>query len=148
MEELIVIASSTWKFAATFPVAIYIFKMSFFETILYTNIGGLLGIIVFAFISKSSIKIINSLWPKRSDSSKRPKKIFTKRNKRLIFLKNKFGLPGIIILSPVILSIPIGVLLVTKYYRHKKINYLYLLAGQLLWSIVFTTMYFKVKTIF
>lgn len=148
MEELIVIASSTWKFAATFPVAIYIFKMSFLETILYTNIGGLLGIIVFAYISKSSIKIINSLWPKKSDYSKRPKKIFTKRNKRLIFLKNKFGLPGIIILSPVILSIPIGVLLVTKYFRYKKINYLYLLAGQFLWSILFTTMYFKAKEIF
>jgi hypothetical protein len=147
VEELIVIASSTWKFAATFPVAIYIFKMSFLETILYTNIGGLLGIIVFAFVSKVAIRIINSLWPKKADDSKRHKRIFTKRNRRLIFLKNKVGLPGIIILSPVVLSIPVGVLLVTKYFRHRKINYLYLLAGQFVWSIVYTTIYFKVKAI-
>lgn len=147
MEELIVIASSTWKFAATFPVAIYIFNMSFFETILYTNLGGLIGIIVFAYISKGSIKIFNLLWPGKTSYLIRSKKIFTKRNRRLVFLKNKLGLPGIIILSPVILSIPVGVLLVTKYFGHRRINYLYLLAGQFLWSVVFTIVYFKVKTI-
>ena len=148
MQELIVIASSTWKFAATFPVAIYLFKMSFFETILYTNIGGVIGIIVFAFFSKGLLKIVDLLWPRKLKDSKRSKKIFTRRNRRLIFLKNKFGLPGIVVLSPVILSIPVGALLVTKYFGRKKRNYLYLLTGQVLWSFIFTIMYFRVKTIF
>lgn len=62
MKELVVILSSTWKFAATFPVAIYLFHMSFFETILYTNIGGLVGIIVFTMVSKGIIKLFTFLY--------------------------------------------------------------------------------------
>lgn len=145
MKELTVIALSTWKFAATFPVAIFAFKMSFFETILYTNIGGIIGIIVFAFLSKGFLKIIKLLWPGKSIDSKKSKKIFTRRNKRIIFLKNKFALPGVIILTPVLLSIPVGVFIVTKYFGHKKINFLYLLVVQFLWSVIFTIMYFNVK---
>lgn len=148
MEELIVIVSSTWKFAATFPVAVFLFNMSFFETILYTNTGGIIGIIVFAFLSKGLFKLINLLWPKRHNGPGRSKRIFTRRNRRLISLKNKYGLPGIVFLTPVLLSIPVGALLITKYFGHKKINYLYLLTGQFLWSIFYSIMYFRVKSIF
>jgi hypothetical protein len=148
MKELFVIISSTWKFAATFPVAIFLFNMSFFETILYTNIGGIIGIIVFAFVSKGLLKLIDLIWPGKPNRQKRPKKIFTQRNRRLIFLKNRFGLPGIILLTPVLLSIPVGVLLITKYFGRREINYLYLFAGQFLWSIIYTIMYFRIKTIF
>ena len=148
MKELIVIVSSTWKFAATFPVAVFLFNMSFFETILYTNIGGIIGIIVFAFLSKGLFKLIDLLWPKRQNGPGRSKGIFTRRNRRLIFLKNKYGLPGIVILTPVLLSIPVGAFLITKYFGRKKINYLYLLTGQFLWSIFYSIMYFRVKTIF
>jgi len=63
MKELVVILSSTWKFAATFPIAVYLFEMSFFETIFYTNLGGLLGIIIFTLISKGIIKILTTFWP-------------------------------------------------------------------------------------
>lgn len=145
MKELTVIALSTWKFAATFPVAVYVFKMSFFETILYTNIGGLIGIIIFALLSTGFLKVIRLLWPVKSSDSKKSKKIFTKKNKRIIYLKNKFALPGVLILTPVLLSIPVGVFIVTKYFGRKKINFLYLLVVQLLWSVIFTTMYFNVK---
>lgn len=147
MEELIVIVSCTWKFAATFPVAVYLFKMTFFETILYTNIGGVIGIIIFAFLSKGLLGIIDFLWPKKSDDSRKSKKTFIRKNRLLISLKNKYGLPGIVILSPVLLSIPVGVFLVTKYFGHRKINYLYLFAGQFLWSVIYTIIYFKIKTI-
>ena len=145
MKELTVIALSTWKFAATFPLAVYAFKMSYFETILYTNIGGLIGIIVFALLSKGFLKIVRLLWPGKSNDSKKSKKIFTRRNKRIIFLKNKFALPGILILTPVLLSIPVGVFIVTKYFGRKNINFLYLLVVQFLWSVIYTTIYFSVK---
>jgi hypothetical protein len=148
MKELFVIISSTWKFAATFPVTIFLFNMSFFETILYTNIGGIIGIIVFAFVSNGLLKLIDLIWPGKPNRQKRLKKIFTQRNRRLIFLKNRFGLPGIILLTPVLLSIPVGALLITKYFGRRKINYLYLFAGQFLWSIIYTIMYFRIKTIF
>lgn len=147
MKELVVILSSTWKFAATFPVAIYLFHMSFFETILYTNIGGLVGIIVFTMVSKGIIKLFTFLLPVRFRDRKKPKKVFTKRNRWLVLLKTKYGLPGIVILTPVILSIPVGVFLNTKYYGHKKISYLYLFLGQVVWSIIYTSVLIKAKMV-
>ncbi len=146
IKELTVIVSSTWKFAATFPVAIYLFNMSFFETILYTNIGGLIGIIVFTMFLKGMIKIVGIFWPTKFRVKKRQKKVFTKRNRRLLGMKNKYGLPGIVILAPVILSIPVGVFLCTKYYGRKKISYIYLLLSQIAWSFVYTFFYMKVKS--
>jgi hypothetical protein len=146
MKELIVIFSSTWKFAATFPIAIYLFNMSFFETILYTNIGGFLGIVVFTMFSKGLIKLYNTFWPEKLTCKRKSKKVFTRRNRRLVMLKNKYGLPGIVILTPVLLSIPLGVFLNTKYYGNKKISYLYLLLSQILWSVIYTIIYTQVKT--
>lgn len=145
MKALIVIISSTWKFAATFPVAIYLFKMSFFETILYTNIGGLLGITVFTLVSRGLLKMFDAYWPAKLRCKKKPRKTFTKRNRWLVIIKNKYGLPGIVILTPVILSIPIGVFLNTKYYGHKKSSYLYILLGHIAWSFIYTIILTNVK---
>jgi len=145
MKELIIIISSTWKFAAAFPVAVFLFNMSFFETILYTNIGGLLGIVLFTLASKGVIKLFDVFLPLVFRKKSKPKKIFTKRNRRLINFKNKYGLPGIVILTHVLLSIPIGVFLNTKYYGKKNISYLFLLIGQIVWSFIFTFFYMEVK---
>ena len=52
MKEFLIILSASWKFAATFPVAVLVFDLSFFKTLLYTNIGGLMRIIIAAMASK------------------------------------------------------------------------------------------------
>ena len=138
MKELLIILSATWKFAATFPVAVYAFKMNFAETILYTNIGGLIGIIASVFLSKGIIYLWNLLKSKNQKSPQKRRNIFSKRNRRLVNLKTKYGMPGIAILTPVLLSIPLGTFLTAKYYGHKKTSYLYLVIGQVAWSFVYT----------
>lgn len=146
MKEFIIIISSTWKFAATFPVAVYLFKMSFFETVLYTNIGGLLGVMFFIFSSKSVIRLYETLMPKNRRNKKKPKKIFTKKNRRLVTIRKKYGLPGIVFLTPVLLSIPIGSFLVVKYYGKVKKAFLYLIISNAAWSLVYTLIYIKMRT--
>jgi|SRR6056297_947182 len=147
MKELFIILSSTWKFAATFPVAVIIMKMSFIETLIFTNLGGILGVIIFVFISKLVIRAWNKyISPKRKTvtditSEKNSNKTFTKRNKRIIVLKKKYGLPGIVILNPVLLSIPVSAFLISKYYGKKFRNYCWLIVGQLAWSLVYTYFY-------
>ncbi|MGQ1945532.1 hypothetical protein ACT3CD_00345 [Geofilum sp. OHC36d9] len=146
MDKLIVILSSTWKFAATFPVAVYGFKMSFTQTILYTNIGGVFGIVASGLLSKGLIKLYIAFWPKKL--KRKPRKKFTKSNRRLVRLKTKYGLHGIVFLTPVLLSIPVGTFLVTKYYKKTILNYLYLLTAQIIWSVIYTFFYIKIKGIF
>ncbi len=140
MKESFIILSATWKFAATFPVAIFAFKMTFIETLFYTNIGGLIGIIASLFLSKGIIYFWNKLNLRKRGKRKKNRKTFSKRNRRLVRLKAKYGMPGIAILTPVILSIPIGTFLTAKYFGHKKTSYLYLFLGQVAWSFVYTIM--------
>ena len=147
MKELTVIILSTWKFAATFPIAVYVMKMSFVETLIYTNLGGILGDIIFLNFSDFIIR----MWKKYKleylflKSNKR--KIFTRSNRRLVRLKIKYGLLGIVILNPVILSIPVSSFLAVKYYGTKSKVYFSLFMGQFFWSVVYTLVYTQAMTI-
>jgi hypothetical protein len=141
MKALLIIISATWKFAATFPVAIYGFKMTFIETLVYTNIGGIIGIIASVLLTKGIIYLWNLPKSKKQKNRKKQRKTFTKRNRRLVKLKIKYGMAGIAFLTPVLLSIPLGTFLTAKYYGHKKSSYLYLVFGQVGWSFVYTIIY-------
>jgi hypothetical protein len=145
MKELTIIFFCTFKFAATFPVAIYLVKMTPLETLLYTNTGGILGTFIFMYLSEFLIRIWNKYWPQRLKRNKRKKQVFTARNRRIVRIKTKYGLWGIVILNPVLLSIPLGSFLMVKYYGLKIKNMLWLLAGQIAWSLVYVLFYFYVK---
>ena len=48
---------------------------------------------------------------------------------------------GIALITPFLLSIPVGVFLVVRYYRTSKTKFLYLIAANLLWSVIYTGFY-------
>jgi hypothetical protein len=148
MKALTIILLCTWKFAATFPVAVYVMKMSYLQTILYTNIGGILGALIFVYISAMLIKLWKNYVPPSIRFSKKERKIFTRRNRKLVKMKATFGFFGIIILSPVILSIPVGSFLIVKYYGSRITNVLWLIAGQVAWSLVYTIFYTQIRQLF
>jgi ABC-type antimicrobial peptide transport system permease subunit len=145
MKEITVIFFCTWKFAATFPLAVYIMRMSFLETIIYTNIGGVIGVLIFVFFSHYLINLYTQYWPEKLKRHRKPKRVFNKRNRWLVKIKIHYGLPGIVILTPILLSIPVGSFLVVKYYGRRKINYFWLILGQIAWSFVFTGFYTQIK---
>lgn len=148
MKAFTIILLCTWKFAATFPIAIYAMRMSFTETLIYTNTGGVIGTLTFVYFSDIIITLWNKYWPERLKLHRKSKKIFTKRNRIIVKIKTKYGLFGIIMLSPVILSIPVGSFLIVKYYGIKKVNILLLVAGQVFWWVIYTLFYTKIKTTF
>ena len=147
MKGLTIIFFSTWKFAATFPIAIYAMRMTFTQTLIYTNIGGIIGTIVFVYFSDFLIKIWTHYWPEKLKLHRKTKKIFTGRNRRYVKIKRKYGFYGIAILSPVILSIPLGSFLAVKYYGIKLKNILILITGQVIWSFIYTIFYTQVKAV-
>ena len=142
---LLTILFSSFKFAATFPLVIIQFDFSFFECILWTNVGGIIGICFFAFLSNRLI----DWWKRIFRRSNRPiledeqqvKKKFTKRNRRIVRVKQKYGLIGIAMITPFLLSIPVGVFLVVRYYHTSKSRFLYLIAANLIWSVIYTAFY-------
>ncbi len=145
VQILIIILFSSFKFAATFPLVIVQFEFSFAETILWTNVGGIAGIYFFAFLSEKMID-----WWKRTfrranrkilEDEQQVKKIFTRKNRRIVRIKQKYGLFGIALITPFLLSIPVGVFLMVRYYYTSKTKFLYLIGSNLLWSIIYTGFY-------
>jgi len=145
MKELTIIFFCTFKFAATFPVAIYLVKMTPLETLLYTNTGGILGTFIFMYLSEFIIRMWNKYWPQSMKRNKKKKKLFTGRNRRIVSIKMRYGIWGIVILNPVLLSIPLGSFLMVKYYGLKLKNMMWLVAGQVAWSLVYVFFLFYVK---
>jgi len=145
LEILLTILFSSFKFAATFPLVILQFRFSFVETILWTNIGGIAGIYFFAYLSGKLIAWWNRNFRKPSRISPemkgKTKKIFTKRNRRMVRIKNQYGLIGIALTTPLLLSIPVGVFLVVRYYRASRVKFLYLIASNVIWSLIYTAFY-------
>jgi hypothetical protein len=143
-QVIITILSSAVKFAMTFPLAIMKFQFSFLETILWTNVGGILGIYFFAFLSERIIAWWNRTFRKRStfrDRHSADKKIFTRRNRRIIRIKQQYGLIGIAVTTPLLLSIPVGTFLVVRYYHSRRIKFTYLIISNIVWSLIFTVFY-------
>ena len=144
VQILLTILSSAVKFAMTFPLAVMQFKFSFLETLLWTNVGGILGIYFFAFLSEQVMAWWKRLFRKqraRARAAVREKKVFTKRNRRIIRIKQQYGLAGIAFTTPLLLSIPVGTFLVVRYYRTSKTKFSYLIASNLFWSVIYTGFY-------
>lgn len=145
MKEISVIFFCAFKFALTFPVAVYGLSMSFWEVILYTNIGGFIGLLSSVYLSKLLLWLWDEYVSPLFRRNKKSRPHFTRRNRFIVKVKTRYGLPGIVILSPVLFSIPVGGFLMTKYYGAKIKNVSWLLSGQIAWSFVYTCFYMFVK---
>ena len=145
VQILLTILFSSFKFAVTFPLVIMQFEFSFWECILWTNIGGILGLYFFAFLSGRLIAWWNRTFKRprlhADHKEEQTKKIFSKKNRRIVRIKQQYGLIGIAVATPVLLSIPVGAFLVVRYYRNSKVKFFYLIASNLLWSIIYTAFY-------
>lgn len=142
---ILTILFSSFKFAATFPLVIIQYEFSFLETILWTNVGGILGVYFFAFLSEKLLAWWKRMFRRSNrkilEDEQQVKKIFTRRNRRIVQIKQKYGLIGIALITPFLLSIPVGVFLVVRYYRSSKLKFLYLIAANLIWSVIYTGFY-------
>lgn len=142
---ILTILFSSFKFAATFPLVIIQYEFSFLETILWTNVGGILGVYFFAFLSEKLLAWWKRMFRRSNrkilEDEQQMKKIFTRRNRRIVRIKQKYGLIGIALITPFLLSIPVGVFLVVRYYRSSKLKFLYLIAANLIWAVIYTGFY-------
>lgn len=138
LETILAALIASFKFAIMVPFFILEEKLSFWESVLFGISSGTFGIIVFMFLSSGLLKFWN--WFKRITGlfkRKKPRKKFSKRTRRWVRLKSKFGLAGIAILTPFLLSIPIGCFIAMRYYKNKRKIFLYLFISVVIWSFIF-----------
>jgi uncharacterized membrane protein len=145
---LIVFAVSSIKFLFA-PALSFGMGLNFIQTLLSTTAGGIVGVVVFFFLSRWIIQLYSKYFVFYFHSIKTsvyralkislpvfaPARRFTKRNRLIIKIVRKYGLFGIVALTPVMLSIPVGTFLATRYYSSNRYLLVYLSGSVLFWSL-------------
>lgn len=145
-----IILLASVKYILTLPYAMII-GVEYKYALLAVLIGGIGGFLFFYYVSKPLdrglkclypplCKIVPSKWKMRFNSFKQKRKsnpsrkIFSKQSRFIIKTKKTYGFWGIIIATPVLLTIPIGAFLANKYYSHKKHLVLYMILSIVGWA--------------
>lgn len=141
MEIVSVFLMSTVKFVfGGVPLAM-VYGFSFFKAVTVTSLGGFTGVTIFIYTSDKLIayfkkrKILKEIKRPRLV----PKKSFTRTNKIIVTVKQRFGLLGISLITPLLLSIPIGCFLAVRYFNDKQRILIYMFGSILFWSVSFSS---------
>lgn len=129
----------------TFPLAVLEYRMTVFQALIYTNTGGLAGVFGFYYLSDSIISWWRSRILIRRKHSVQPvrkaRQLFTRRNRKIAGVKSKYGLPGIALITPLLLSIPVGVFIAARYFRSSKAKFAWFLGSNFIWSVIYIAFY-------
>ena len=102
----------------------------FLETFLIASSGAAMGVYLVAFFG-------DRLFAYLSERGRRKEaKVVTASRRRIVAIKAKYGLFGLIALSAFI-SVPISTLLAVKYYRNEPMLRLKLCLGFTCWAFIF-----------
>lgn len=90
---------------------------------IFNFIGGAFGVYVYTYMGEHLRD-----WNIKRKKENHTYKIFTKRNRLIIFIRKKLGLKGIAFLSPILITLPLGTaILLTMTKQHDKIiKYLFI----------------------
>lgn len=151
--QLFLLASLKYFLAIPYVLLIEIEYKYALPTII---IGGILGFLFFYFLSKKVVLLFRKLlslthrsmpeWIKsRYDKFRvswfkpRHKTIFSRRNRMIVRVKRSYGLWGLVLTTPVLLSIPVGAFIASHYYSKDRKVILYMLISIIGWGAVFSS---------
>ncbi len=149
-EVLLILGAGMVKFAISGLVS-YGFGATYLQTLLYTSLGGCLGVLFFYRMSTWLMKrarlrrLHREIAMMHGVEAPRPKRVFTRANRFIIRLKRGWGLRGLVALTPILLSIPLGTIIAAKYFRHDRRTLPLLLSSVLIWSVVLSSFWTVAK---
>lgn len=129
------------------PSAIILFKFNFLKVFIVSVTSGIFGTIVFTYFSAALIKWWGNFQKKRLGGQR--KKIFTTTNRRIITIKNKFGLIGLAGIMPIFPGIAVGSFLAERFFSNKHKIILYFSISIVIWTVgIYFLFYFFKKNVF
>lgn len=120
------------------PLSAAALGLSPFETIVCSFLGMMTSVAIFSTLG-SWVKI--NVFSRFSKS----KALFTKRNRKMVALYQRFGLRGIAFLTPVIFGPIIGTMIAASFGEHKRRIFLYMFISGFVWSIALTYIFHYLK---
>jgi hypothetical protein len=131
--EIGIILLSTTKYLMGAGIA-FSYKLGILEGFLTSTIGGILGVAIYLFIFDKT----------ESNIGKKRKRRRISFLRFLARIRSSYGLVGISILSPLVLSIPLGCFLARSFESNNKKILAYMSAGVIAWGVLI----FGIKYIF
>lgn len=131
-EALAVILISAVKHTLGGIPAGYIAGFDYLEVVLYTLIGGVMGIVFFVYSARGAKKLYLRYLEK---IDKKPRK-FTRMNRLIVRVKREFGLYGLALITPPLISVPVGAIIAATIYKDKRRVMLFLIMGVVFWSFL------------
>jgi len=121
---LFLVFFSSVKFVLVPPLAVMQYNLTFIESVSYTTLGGSAGVLLFYFLSKEILiawmYIMNKFRRKHERKLRRGHTGGINRIRSLVRLKNRWGLVGLVALTPCLLSIPLGTFLAAKFFPGRR----------------------------
>ncbi|WP_319511592.1 hypothetical protein [uncultured Draconibacterium sp.] len=150
LKILHIVLLASVKYIVTLPYAMII-GLDYEYALLAVLTGGIGGFLFFYYISKPLNRGFMLMWPCLCNaipsslkaryhnwcinrSAKRKKRVFTRKNRFISRMKSNYGFWGVIIATPVILTIPIGAFLANKYYSQRRHTVLYMILSIIGWA--------------
>jgi len=130
------------KFVVGVPALYAATNWGFLPMFAFSTIAGSCGVIAFLFFERGLMNLWTAVKHKLPLKSKpsAPKRRFTKRNRMLVKIINSYGLPGIALITPTIISIPVGTILAGRLFHNHKRVFLFLAASVALWSALLSSL--------
>ncbi len=129
-EIAVLILFSATKFFLAPPAAV-LAGYNYWQSVLICGIGGSFGFVFFFFTASWLVRLWSRLRKKKA-------KLFSRKNKLIVKTRASFGLLGIALLTPCLLSIPLGGILAANYYRKNKLTIPIFITFVWLWAFVLT----------
>ena len=130
---------------AGIPTAVFAFGFNFLQAFVVCSAGGIFGTLFYTYLIDAVLlgiaKLMDKIYPTRNKNKKR----FTKTNRFIIKVKKNFGIIGVSAISPLFLSIPLGVFLCLKFFGNKKQIIMWMSVFVMFWTILlfFVLDYFR-----
>lgn len=123
--------------------------LSLGQTILVTSAGGITGILFFYYLGQWLMARLGAYSERLRILRKQPaqqKKLFNRKNRFIITIKRRYGLIGLALLTPCIISIPIGAVVAARFYHHDRLTVPLLIISVILWSVGLSIFSITLKT--
>lgn len=117
------------------PIGGFAAKLSFLTTVLTTIAGMMTVVLVFTFFGEWLRKNVISRFFKKQSK-------FSVNNKKFVKIWKKYGLVGVAILTPLILTPIGGTILAVSSGSPKNRIIIYMFISATVWSVVFTSIFY------
>ncbi len=128
IQILVILGLSATKFLMGVMMAI-VFGLPLWLAFLLTVLGGLLGVLIFGGLGETILYGLGFL--KKPDSDKLR---INKNIRRIVRIRRKFGLWGIALLTPVILTVPVGAMVGVLIEPRLRVLLSYMAVAFVVWS--------------